>query len=345
MNAKRLLAVSCAAAGVLSHAGPEPLTYSNPVLRSPSVIPAGPFMDSAVRKLAAFRQETRRLEDSAAKACLAKASASGFSDPGEFETCQKGGQELVAKREQSSSFFRTRVEQETFRDRIKGWTFAPVLDLKQADEYYGSDTNKLRAATEVDFSFSGMSRPSVGVVAWEDHLLLVRYSLGLHIPSGENESPSDRNRSTLDRIATIGGSVSPKVAFPLLTYVAPDKHLALELVAAVPVEVPGMGTVHQDIAAHVQAGLGGSALLVGRRDVLGVLLSGDLKYAYGLTKQWRDQLGFANEDGFGLARGGVGLQIYNRLSVLATFQAGIGEKATDVVAADYPVGVTISITR
>ncbi|HNY30527.1 MAG TPA: hypothetical protein PKO15_06535 [Fibrobacteria bacterium] len=345
MHPKSLVAVSCLVAAVLSHAGPEPLTYSHPVLRAPSAIPAGPFMDSAIRKLSVYTQETRRLEDSAAKSCLAKASSSGFSDPVEFEACQKAAQALVAKREQSTSYFRARVEQETFRNRIAGWTFAPVLDLKQADEYYGFDSSKLRAASEVDFSFSEMARPSVGVVAWEDYLLLFRYSLSLHLPSGEEATASDRNRSALDRIATTGGSVSPKVAFPFLTYVAPDKHLALELQAAVPVEVPGMGTVQQDIAAHVQAGVGGSALLVGRRDVLGVLLVGDLKYVYGLTKNWRDQLRFYNDDGFGLARGGVGLQVYNHISVVATFQAGIGEDVTDVVAADYPVGVSISITR
>lgn len=344
MKSKRLVVLTLLA-GLSCHAGPEPLTYSNPVLRNPSVIPAGPFMDSAVRKLASFRQETRRLEDSAAKVCLAKASASGFSDPVEFETCQKGGQELVAKREQSSGFFRSRVEQEAFRRRITGWTFAPVLDLKEADEFYGFDSSRLRAASEMDFSFSAMARPSVGVVAWEDHLLLVRYSLSIHLPSGEEATVSDKNRSVLDRVATTGGSVSPKLAFPVLTYAGADKHLALEFQAALPVDVPGMGTVHKDMAAHIQAGFGGSALLVGRRDVLGVLLVGDLKYVYGLSKEWRDQLGFANDDGFGLARGGVGLQVYNHISVLATFQAGIGEGATDAVAADYPVGVSVSITR
>ncbi|QQS05918.1 MAG: hypothetical protein IPK50_03275 [Fibrobacterota bacterium] len=318
MKSKRLVVLTLLA-GLSCHAGPEPLTYSNPVLRNPSVIPAGPFMDSAVRKLASFRQETRRLEDSAAKVCLAKASASGFSDPVEFETCQKGGQELVAKREQSSSYFRSLVSQEAFRRRILGWTFVPVLDLKEADEFYGFDSSRLRAASEVDFSFSDMDRPLVGVVAWEDYLLLVRYSLSIQLPPGDQLSGAP----ALQAIAGTGGSVSPKLGFPLLTYASADKHLALEAQAALPIDLPGRGSIHRDMAVHVQAGLGGTALLVGRRDVLGVLVTGDLKYVYGLSSQWRQKLGFANDDGFGLARGGVGLQVYNHISVLATFQAGL----------------------
>lgn len=344
MEPKNLLAFTLVA-GVACYAGLEPLTYSNPVVRNPSVIPQGPFMDSAVQKLEGFRLETRRLEDSASKVCLTKASATGFSDPAAFESCQKGSQELIAKREQSSEFFRNRVQQESFRRHILGWTAIPVRSLDQADFYYGFDRERLRAASEVDFSFSGMARPSVGVVAWEDYLLLFRYSLSLHLPSGEDQTISDKNRSVLDRISTVGGSVSPKVEFPLLTYAGADKHLSLEFRGAVPFDIPGMGTVHKDVVGHLQAGVGGSALLVGRRDVLGVILTGDAKYLYGFSKEWRDQLGFANEDGFGLARGGIGLQVYNRLTVLAGTQLGLGGKAGDVVAADYPVSFSVSISR
>lgn len=343
MESRTIVALALAAAA--AQAGMAPPTYTNPRLRAPVAIPPGPFMDSAVQKLDDFRRETSRLEDSASKVCLAKASAAGFADPAGYEDCQRLATSQLARRQQATAFFQSRVEQERFRRRILGWTILPVRDLSQGDDYFAEDSTRLRAASQVEFGFSDLARPDVGIDAWDDHALLFRYGLALHVPGEPLTMASDPQRQILSRLFAEGGSIAPHAALPLLSYAGDSRHMALDLRLALPVDVPGLGTVRGDLAAHGRVGLGGSALLVGRRDVIGVVLSGEASYLYGFSKRWRDQLPFASEDGFGLARGGVGLLIYDRLAVLVHVHAGIGGRTGDVVAEHLPVSVTVSVSR